>query len=68
MIQNFSIFNRWGEIVFDVHDVLPGDVSSGWNGSFRAMPSLVGNYVYMITLTLAGGEQQIFNGTVLLLR
>ncbi|MEJ0079932.1 MAG: gliding motility-associated C-terminal domain-containing protein [Puia sp.] len=25
MIKNFSIFNRWGEIVFDVHDVLPGE-------------------------------------------
>jgi gliding motility-associated-like protein len=67
-IKNFSIFNRWGQIVFEVHNALPGDAAFGWNGSFRGMPALVGNYVYLITVTLAGGEQQIYNGTVLLLR
>jgi len=68
MIKNFSIYDRWGQMVFGVHDVLPGDISSGWYGYFKGMPSLEGTYVYMITLTLAGGEQQIYKGTVILLR
>lgn len=55
-------------MVFGVHDVLPGDISSGWNGSFKGMPALEGTYVYMITLILAGREQQIYKGTIILLR
>jgi len=45
---------------------LPGDISSEWNGSFKGMPALEETYVYMITLILAGEEQQIYKGTIIL--
>ena len=67
-IKNFSIYDRWGERIFGVHDVLPGDISSGWNGTFNGMPEPGGTYVYMITLTLSGGAQQTYKGTIILLR
>lgn len=67
-VKNFSIFNRWGMMVFGVHEVLPGDPSFGWNGYFKGAPAAAGGYVYTFSVTLAGGEQQTYKGTVILVR
>jgi len=48
MIKNFSIYDRWGEMVFGVHDVLPGDISSGWNGSFSIVKLESGDSTFCI--------------------
>jgi gliding motility-associated-like protein len=67
-IRNFAVFDRWGMKVFGVNEVVPGDPSFGWNGYFKGMPAAAGTYVYTFSVTLAGGEQQIYKGTVILLR
>jgi gliding motility-associated-like protein len=67
-IRNFSIFDRWGMKVFDVHEVIPGDPSFGWKGYIKGVPAAAGGYVYTFNVTFAGGEQQIYKGTVILLR
>jgi len=62
---SFTIFNRWGGIVFETNDV-----SNGWDGSFKgaSKPAPEGVYVWIISFK---GEKQIAvekKGTVSLLR
>ena len=67
-IKDFSIFNRWGEKVFQVHKVLPNDPGFGWNGDYNGVKSLPGAYIYAVTLTLADGSIEAYKGTVMLIR
>ena len=68
LVKDFSIFNRWGQKVFQVHDVSPNDPGAGWNGYYRGSPAPVGTYVYVIAVALAGGGEEVFKGLVVLIR
>ncbi len=67
-IKDFSIFNRWGAKVFQVHNVSPGDPDFGWTGRVNGQPAPAGTYVYMAVLTLEGGQSETYSGTVILIR
>jgi gliding motility-associated-like protein len=67
-ISDFSIFNRWGQIVFQVHDAVPGDPAFGWNGYFHGTPAPVGTYVYLVNMGYSNGLKQSYKGTLVLLR
>ena len=34
-INYIKIFNRWAENVYSGYDLVPGDISTGWNGLFN---------------------------------
>jgi gliding motility-associated-like protein len=68
VIKDFAVYDRWGEMIFKVKDVMPGDPASGWDGNFMGVPSPVGAYVYIITVQLADNTSQVFKGTVVLIR
>ena len=62
--KNFHlmIFNRWGEKVFETHNV-----SECWDGNYKGNPSSVGNYVFYLTgETLCGTVTR--KGNLLLIR
>lgn len=61
-LLNFSIYNRWGEIVFTTNDA-----NLGWNGKVKAIPQATGIYVYVISGTDPFGKIAE-QGTVLLIR
>jgi len=61
-LQDFSVFNRWGERVFFTND--PG---KGWDGSFRGKPCSEGTYVYIIHGADLRGKVSL-KGTVSLIR
>lgn len=42
-IAEWTIYNRQGEVVFNTRDL-----SKGWDGTFRGVPSRTGKYVYKI--------------------
>jgi len=67
-IKDFSVFDRWGQRIFQVQGVAPGDPEFGWNGSYKGSPAPTGAYIYSVVLTLAGGGEQVYKGTVLLVR
>jgi gliding motility-associated-like protein len=41
-LLHFSVFNRWGEVVFNTRDF-----SQGWDGSYKGKPCDVGAYFYV---------------------
>lgn len=61
-LKTFSIYNRWGNIVFQTNDI-----SKGWDGTFKGNLSETGTYVY----TIAGTELNkafFLKGTIVLIR
>lgn len=66
-IENFSIFNRWGELVFQAQHISPQDFD-GWNGQFESQAAMQGVYVYMIEVKTRKGEVEMVTGEVALLR
>ncbi len=50
-VKEFSIFNRWGEIIFNTKD--PGKC---WNGLYKGKRSDPGTYIYKIKASSSCGE------------
>src|SRR5690606_11891242 len=40
---DFSIFDRWGNVVFHTTDI-----NEGWDGTYKGEPALVGDYTYVM--------------------
>lgn len=63
---NLTIFNRWGEILFESNDV-----SVGWDGSYIQTPNLVqdGIYVWKISFKLKkNDERKVYSGHINVLK
>ena len=67
-IHHLTIFNRYGSRVFDVSNALPDDPSFGWNGTIQGKNAEAGTYVYMVMITFSDGRDQLFKGTLELIR
>jgi gliding motility-associated-like protein len=68
LLKNFSVFNRWGQKVFQVEDAEANDPRFGWNGLLNGKPAEPGTYVYFVTILFADGKTELFKGTVTLVR
>ncbi|TND05360.1 MAG: hypothetical protein FD123_3653 [Bacteroidetes bacterium] len=58
-----SIFNRWGEMIFETDDP-----SLGWNGRYKGELSPKDVYVYLLTIKTSRGQYIDRKGTVTLIR
>lgn len=60
---NFSIFNEWGEEIFQSRDQ-----KNGWNGEHNGSMVQNGNYVYCMTYTKSDGTKKSVAGRITVLR
>lgn len=67
-VNYMYIFNRWSENVFKVENVLPGDMSWGWDGTFRGKDCQPGVYVVISEWSLSDGSNFVYRGDVTLVR
>lgn len=67
-IDAFRIFDRWGELVYQINNVSRMTDVTGWDGTFQGEPATVGVYVFMMEYTLKDGEQKMRTGTITLVR
>lgn len=58
-----TIFNRWGEKVFDSNSV-----NSGWDGTYKNEPQSPGVYTYVVEFTFLDNQKLQKQGTVTLVR
>ncbi|MGN6249605.1 MAG: PKD domain-containing protein [Ginsengibacter sp.] len=67
-IVNFSIFNRFGQLVFRQQDFVPNDKSFGWDGKLQSelQPSAV--YVWVIEAICDVGDTIYKKGSFVLIR
>jgi len=68
LLKDFSVFNRWGQKVFQVENAEANDPRFGWNGFLNGKPSDPGAYVYFVTIEFTDGATQLYKGTVMLIR
>ncbi len=69
LVQEFVIFDRWGEKVFvGTPDHLPNDPAEGWDGMFNDDMAPSGVYTYMVKVLDVLGETRIISGNVTLLK
>ena len=59
-IQNFRIFNRWGQLVFEN--------GTAWDGTFNGELQPQDTYIYTATIVLPTGQTEEVKGDVLLIR
>lgn len=67
-VMQFAVFDRWGELVFESTNFTPGDVTHGWNGTYKGSNSQVDSYSYYFIARMPDDEIKTYKGTVLLLR
>ncbi len=67
-IHSLQVFSRWGEMMYEITDLDPGDEEMGWNGRFntRLMPN--GVYTYITRIEFIDGAVEMFTGSVNLIR
>ncbi len=62
-LNYFSIYNRWGQLVFTT-----SEVNKGWDGNFSGTAQPAGTYVYQAAGTDFTGKAILKKGTVVLIR
>jgi len=67
-VDDFQIFDRWGEKLFQQSDFQPNDIDFGWDGTFRGEEMPVGVYVYKIDISFVDGVTEQYMGDVTLIR
>jgi gliding motility-associated-like protein len=68
LVNRLAIFDRWGELLFENENFLPGELEAGWDGTYRNKKMTPGVYVYHIELTRIDGEILILKGGLSLIR
>jgi gliding motility-associated-like protein len=62
-LNRFTIYNRWGAIIFNT-----SNPTTGWDGRYNQQPQPAGTYIYYVEMTRTGGKRLVRRGTVLLIR
>ncbi len=65
---DFKVYDRWGEMVFQLQNFAFNDDSMGWDGSFRGQPCDPGVYVWVLEVEYVDGVKEVFKGNTTLIR
>jgi gliding motility-associated-like protein len=66
-IVSLQVFDRWGGYVYEAENLVPGEVSGAWDGSFRGRVVEAGPYVYVALLEMTDGRREIIKGDILVI-
>ena len=67
IVQELSIYDRWGSRVFNRDYFNANDPSVGWDGTYNGSPLNPGKYTYNASVRFLNGEVLHFTGTILLI-
>lgn len=67
-IEVMSIFDRWGNLVFQTSHFHPEDITHAWDGTMNGEPLNPGVYVYSLTARFQDGLKEMRFGDVTLMR
>jgi gliding motility-associated-like protein len=63
-VKKFTVFNRWGEIVFEKTNFSPNIPSLGWDGKVRGVKASPDVYVYMAEVICENDLHYTYKGNV----
>ena len=67
-INTFRVYDRWGELVYEVSNVQPNDQNQGWDGSFKGQNMNGGVFAWYAEIKYKDGFVNVIKGDVTLLR
>ena len=67
LIKSFSIFDRWGNFVYELKNFLPNTETIGWNGTLKGKPVQTGVFVYFLVAEMQDGSETLVKGDVTVL-
>jgi len=67
-ITRFSIYNRFGKLVFEAKNFPPNDRTYGWNGQVKGADQSTSIFVYYLEALCYSGERLYKKGSVVLIR
>jgi gliding motility-associated-like protein len=67
-IRSMSIYDRWGNRVFEKENFQANMPTEGWNGQFNDEKMNPGVFVYVIEVEWKNGERQILKGDLTLIK
>ncbi len=67
-IQSLTIFNRWGQIVFQRKNFPANSETLGWDGTFNGKPAPMDAYVYLAEVICNNAQVVVLHGNVTLVR
>lgn len=56
VVEQVSIYDRWGNMVYSRNDLIPGDAGNGWDGTFDGRDLLPGVYAVYVRALLKNGR------------
>ncbi|MBL7804085.1 MAG: gliding motility-associated C-terminal domain-containing protein, partial [Saprospiraceae bacterium] len=65
-ISLLSVFDRWGNQIFERRNFPPNNPALGWDGRFRGRELPAGVYVYHVELRFANGDGKVIKGEVVI--
>ncbi len=68
MIKRFRIYDRWGELIYDITDIPVNDAIYGWDGTFKSQPLQPNVYIYVVNAVCLTGDEIELKGDVSLVR
>ena len=68
LVHRLSIFDRWGNEVFEQRNFFTNDPDAGWGGVYRGKPVTPGVYVFVARLEVAPGKVIEMSGDILVVR
>lgn len=67
-VKSLQVFSRWGEAIFELRDFEPGDLSTGWDGTFKGEKLNPAVFVWQAVVQFVDGKEEVFTGDVTLQR
>ena len=67
-IENFIIYSRYGDQIFEAHAFTPNDPAYGWRGFIKNEKAPAGAYVYQVLIRFVDGKKEYKKGTITLIR
>lgn len=67
-VNYFRIFNRWGNMVYNMSDLNIDDSFVGWDGRYFGLKQPTGVYIYTCEIDFIDGETIEYQGSMSLLR
>lgn len=67
-IRSLSVYDRWGELVYQDAEIPVNDPDRGWDGTFRGTPCDPGVFVWKMDIEFIDGYLETLSGNITLIR
>ncbi len=69
LITLFQVYNRWGELLWEEHNIPPNDAAYGWDGTYKGLVLEPDVFVYIVKAKCElGGTEFKYKGDISLVR